>query len=124
MLSGVKVLVQVICTKCPERAEFRSVVAKAVVDIMDKLPVTLYASVVEWIKKVGTVDRYCELRNFCIGSYFTAVGLTRKILSNGLLSMLLEPTAITVCFLKVLFGLVWTPFKKWPMEKKNPYTRL
>ncbi|XP_074618463.1 uncharacterized protein LOC141877392 isoform X4 [Acropora palmata] len=95
MLSGVKVLVQVICTKCPERAEFRSVVAKAVVDIMDKLPVTLYASVVEWIKKVGTVDRYCELRNFCIGSYFTAVGLTRKILSNGLLSMLLEPTAIT-----------------------------
>ena len=28
MLSGVKVLVQVICTKCPERAEFRSVVAK------------------------------------------------------------------------------------------------
>jgi len=58
MLSGVKVLVQVICTKCPERAEFRSVVAKAVVDIMDKLPVTLYASVVEWIKKVGTVGMY------------------------------------------------------------------
>ena len=28
MLSGVKVLVQVICTKCPERAEYRSVVAK------------------------------------------------------------------------------------------------
>ena len=28
MLSGVKVLVQVICTKCPERAENRSVVAK------------------------------------------------------------------------------------------------
>jgi len=56
MLSGVKVLVQVICTKCPERAEFRSVVAKAVVDIMDKLPVTLYASVVEWIKKTDTVS--------------------------------------------------------------------
>ena len=28
MLSGVKVLVQVICTKCPERAEYWSVVAK------------------------------------------------------------------------------------------------
>ncbi|KAK2566128.1 Condensin-2 complex subunit D3, partial [Acropora cervicornis] len=28
MISGVKVLVQVICTKCPERAEYRSVVAK------------------------------------------------------------------------------------------------
>ncbi|XP_044174621.1 condensin-2 complex subunit D3-like isoform X3 [Acropora millepora] len=51
ILSGVKVLVQVICTKCPERAEYRSVLAKAVVDIMDKLPVTLYASLVEWINK-------------------------------------------------------------------------
>jgi len=47
MLSGVKVLVQVICTKCPERAEYWSVVAKAVVDIMDKLPVTLYAN--QWL---------------------------------------------------------------------------
>ncbi|XP_067053074.1 condensin-2 complex subunit D3-like isoform X2 [Acropora muricata] len=47
MPSGVKVLVQVICTKCTKRAEYGSVVAKAVVDIMDKLPVTLYASLVE-----------------------------------------------------------------------------
>ena len=28
MLSGVKVLVQVMCTKCPERAECQSIVAK------------------------------------------------------------------------------------------------
>ena len=28
MLSGVKVLVQVICAKCPERADYQSVVAK------------------------------------------------------------------------------------------------
>lgn len=63
MLSGVKVLVQVICTKCPE---YWSVVAKAVVDIMDKLPVTLYASLVEWINKFSKNAKVEKLQKFCI----------------------------------------------------------
>ncbi|KAM7435860.1 Condensin-2 complex subunit D3 [Porites harrisoni] len=51
MLSAVQVLVQHLCTKCPERAEYRNIVAKAVVDIMKTLPVNVYASLTEWINK-------------------------------------------------------------------------
>ena len=54
MLSGVKVLVQVICTKCPERAEYRSIVAKVEYKIiyffeMKPLPGKLLMQCLMWI---------------------------------------------------------------------------
>ncbi|XP_068707976.1 condensin-2 complex subunit D3-L-like isoform X1 [Montipora foliosa] len=51
MLNAVKVLVQHLCTNCPERAEYRGIVAKAVVNILENLPVTMFASLIEWINK-------------------------------------------------------------------------
>ncbi|RMX45333.1 hypothetical protein pdam_00000748 [Pocillopora damicornis] len=57
VLCSVEVLVQNIFTSCPERAEYRITVAKAVVDIMKILPVNQYASLIEWIDMYSKNDK-------------------------------------------------------------------
>ncbi|XP_067053100.1 uncharacterized protein [Acropora muricata] len=37
-----------------------------------------------------------KLQNFCIGSYFTALGLTRKVLSNGCYQCFWSPQQLLI----------------------------
>ncbi|XP_031558321.1 condensin-2 complex subunit D3-like isoform X2 [Actinia tenebrosa] len=48
---AVRVLIQHLCTKCPDKADYRVLVAKAAVDVLKSLPDKSYSSLMEWITK-------------------------------------------------------------------------
>nr|XP_058971616.1 condensin-2 complex subunit D3-L-like [Pocillopora verrucosa] len=81
VLCSVEVLVQNIFTSCPERAEYRITVAKAVVDIMKILPVNQYASLVEWINMYSKNDKI-SYRIFALDVFSLLLVEPERILSD------------------------------------------
>ncbi|KAJ8299265.1 hypothetical protein KUTeg_023325 [Tegillarca granosa] len=52
-LDSVRTLIQHLCTKVPDRAEYRHKVTQAVVTILNELPVPTYCKMVEWFFKLS-----------------------------------------------------------------------
>ncbi|XP_048580995.1 condensin-2 complex subunit D3 [Nematostella vectensis] len=70
----VRVLIQHMCTKCPDKAEFRAPVAKSATDLMKLLPLSFYCGLIEWLHKYS--------KNTKIGYRVFALDLVSQLLTE------------------------------------------
>ena len=60
--SAVRVLVQQLCARVTDRAEYRTLIAEVIVTVMKQLPSALYARLIEWIYRFGRTSKVCLIR--------------------------------------------------------------
>ncbi|CAH1786833.1 unnamed protein product, partial [Owenia fusiformis] len=74
VLASARILLQHLCCKVPDKTEYRTRVAQAIVDIMYQLPGGAYAKIIEWLYKYS--------RNAKIGYRVFALDVSAALLTN------------------------------------------